>query len=93
MLKGIDPILNAEVLHALRAMGHDVEVIFLDASDEALLRRFSETRRPHPLGAFGDVLSAIQRERERLGPLRAQARVVFDTTDRTMRGLPPPRAT
>jgi UPF0042 nucleotide-binding protein len=68
----------------------DVQVLFLDASDESLLRRFSETRRPHPLNADGGapgsregaiaVLDGIHMERERLAPLRARATVVVDTT-------------
>lgn len=68
------------VLAELEAGGHEVEVLFLDCADEALVHRFSETRRPHPLAPGGDVLEAIQRERERLGSLRARARQVIDTT-------------
>jgi UPF0042 nucleotide-binding protein len=82
-------------LVSLRAR-RDVIVLFLDASDETLLRRFSETRRPHPLiarsrgeAAIGGPASAEPRvsltdglllERERLAPLRAQASVELDTT-------------
>jgi len=63
----------------------DVHVIFLDASDETLLHRFSESRRPHPLNATGEsgaiaVLDGIRMERERLASLRARATIVFDTT-------------
>jgi UPF0042 nucleotide-binding protein len=63
----------------------DVEVLFLDASDEALLRRFNETRRPHPLATLNEnlsmaVLDGIAMERERLAPLRALAGRVIDTT-------------
>lgn len=62
-----------------------VEVLFLDASDETLLRRFNETRRPHPLSRSEDggniaVLDGIALERERLSPLRAIAGRVIDTT-------------
>ncbi len=61
----------------------DVQLVFLDASDEAILRRFSETRRPHPLstgeGALA-VLDGVRIERERLAPLRARATRIFDTT-------------
>jgi UPF0042 nucleotide-binding protein len=78
---------TSELVEELRARGHEVEVIFLDASDEALVRRFSETRRPHPLAPGGDLLDAIQRERERLGPLRAQAKHVFDTTPMSVHDL------
>ncbi len=56
-------------------------VIFLEASDEALLRRFSETRRPHPLGGSGTtVKQSIARERRRLAPIRRVADVVLDTS-------------
>jgi RNase adapter protein RapZ len=63
----------------------EVQVIFLDASDEMLLRRFSETRRRHPLDTSGldgagPVIEGIRLERERLAGLRARATRVFDTT-------------
>ncbi len=73
------------VLDALADGGkRRVEVVFCDASDEAILRRFSETRRPHALasegtGAFA-VLDGVRLERERLSPLRARATRVIDTT-------------
>lgn len=57
-----------------------VTVIFLEASDSALLRRFSETRRPHPLGAGLPVREGIRRERVLLEPIRALADLVIDTT-------------
>jgi UPF0042 nucleotide-binding protein len=60
----------------------EVTLLFLDASDEALLRRFSETRRPHPMAGEGEPLvDSIRRERELLGELRARADMVVDTTD------------
>jgi UPF0042 nucleotide-binding protein len=69
----------------------DVQLAFFDASDETLLHRFSETRRPHPLstGAGGAlaVLDGVRLERERLAPLRALATRVFDTTDRSVHEL------
>ncbi len=55
-------------------------LVFVDASDEALVRRFSETRRPHPLGADLPVRNGIRRERDLLEPIRARADVVLDTT-------------
>ena len=76
-----------QAFEALRDAGHDVEVIFLDASDDALVRRFSETRRPHPLAPGGDVLEGIQRERERMSSLRARARHVIDTTQMSVHDL------
>jgi len=80
----------SEVLAALERTGQRFEVLFLDASDESLLRRYSETRRPHPLSAAGAgswsqagpvaVFDSIAIERERLAPLRARANLVVDTT-------------
>jgi len=67
-------------LDELAASGHDVEVLFLDCADDALVRRYSETRRPHPLAPGGDVMEAIARERERLSPLRVRAKHVIDTS-------------
>ena len=74
-------------LAALRNAGHRVEVLFLDARDEALLRRFSSTRRPHPLSPDGDVLEGVHRERTELAPVRAVADRVFDTSDLTVHEL------
>ncbi len=74
----------AQVFDVLEQGGHEVEVLFLDSSDEALVHRFSETRRPHPLAPGGDVVAAIKRERERLASLRARATHVIDTTDRSI---------
>jgi UPF0042 nucleotide-binding protein len=80
----------AAALELLSVPGErELSVIFLDASDEALLRRFSSTRRPHPLSttlepgseqAATAVLDGIRIERERLTPLRARATMVLDTT-------------
>jgi UPF0042 nucleotide-binding protein len=57
----------------------DVKLIFLEASDESLMRRFSETRRPHPLGDM-PVRKAIADERRRLRPIRRLADIVIDTS-------------
>jgi UPF0042 nucleotide-binding protein len=67
-------------VYQLRASGSVVRTLFLEASDEVLVRRFEGTRRRHPLGQEG-VTEAITRERERLEPIRALADVVVDTTD------------
>lgn len=61
-------------------------VIFLEASDAALVRRFSETRRPHPVGA-DQVLDGILQERSRLEPIKQLADKVFDTSDLTVHEL------
>ena len=55
-------------------------VIYLEANDAALLRRFSETRRPHPLGNNAPVKSALQQERKHLKGIRALADIVIDTS-------------
>jgi UPF0042 nucleotide-binding protein len=55
-------------------------VLFLEASDDALLRRFSETRRPHPLGKDSTVKSALKKERRLLQPIRALADMVVDSS-------------
>ena len=55
-------------------------LVFIEASDEALLRRFSETRRPHPLGHDRPVREGLRRERELMAPIRKLADVVIDTT-------------
>jgi UPF0042 nucleotide-binding protein len=56
-------------------------LLFLEASDEVLVRRFSETRRPHPLASDLPVIEGIRREREMLAELRAKADMVFDTSE------------
>jgi UPF0042 nucleotide-binding protein len=56
-------------------------LLFLEASDETLVRRFSETRRPHPLAGDGPVIEGIRREREQLAELRGLADLVFDTSE------------
>jgi UPF0042 nucleotide-binding protein len=77
-----------EVLDALDASGsRDLHVLFIDASDESIIRRFSETRRPHPLAPDGDVIEGIELERVRLAPLRARSTRVVDTTRLTVHEL------
>jgi UPF0042 nucleotide-binding protein len=67
-----------EAFAQLRAQGHTLEVLFLDATDEVLLRRFSETRRRHPLSG-DDLRQGIALEREILRGLREDAEAVVDT--------------
>ena len=62
-------------------------LIFLEASDEALLRRFSETRRPHPLAPTGSVIEGILAERARLRRIKKMADKVLDTSDLTVHEL------
>lgn len=56
-------------------------LLFLDADDEALVRRYSETRRPHPLGGKRSVLRSVQLERQQLAPIRAMADLVLNTSE------------
>ena len=56
-------------------------LLFLEASDEVLIRRFSETRRPHPLATGRPLIEGIAQERELLADLRAEADLIFDTGD------------
>jgi UPF0042 nucleotide-binding protein len=67
-------------LAASREHGWRPQLMFLDATDEALVRRFESVRRPHPLQGEGRLLDGIQAERELLGDLRAEAQVVIDTS-------------
>jgi len=69
------------------SLGADLKVLFLEASDESLVRRFETNRRPHPLQGRGRLLDGIRRERELLGNLRASADLVIDTSQRTIHDL------
>ncbi len=58
----------------------ETRLVFLECGDSVLLRRFSETRRPHPLGATSSVKRSIKRERERLEPIKNLADAILDTS-------------
>jgi len=72
-------------LAALEGMGIRSQILFLDASDEVLVRRFEETRRKHPLGAH--VLDGIRSERRRLQPVKERADKIIDTSTLSVRDL------
>lgn len=74
--------LFSELPEALRALRErrEMRLMFLDASDEALVRRFEAVRRPHPLQGEGTIVDGIRRERERLAAVRESADVIVDTT-------------
>ena len=74
-------------LDALDALGIAVELLFLDASNDTLVRRYSETRRRHPSDGGGSLTAAIARERLALEPLRERACVAWDTTGMTLATL------
>jgi RNase adapter protein RapZ len=75
-----------EVYRKLRR-NYPATLVFIEASDEALARRFSETRRPHPMGADLSVLEGIRAERKRMATIREIADVVIDTTKFTVHEL------
>ncbi len=71
----------AAALETLTEGGHQVDVLFLEARDEVLIRRYSESRRRHPMATEGTVLQGIEAERDLLQHLRHNARRVVDTSD------------
>ena len=75
------------VLDELDAAGYSVHVLFFEASDEVLVRRFSETRRPHPLSPAGTPADGIRLEHEKLAGLRERATRIVDTTALTVHEL------
>jgi len=76
-----------DALEELRARGHRPEVLFLEAADETLVRRYHETRRRHPLAGDGNVLDGIRAERGALAHLREEADRIIDTTGLTVHQL------
>lgn len=76
-----------ETLDTLRAQGYRPEVLFLDAGDEVLVRRYHETRRRHPLAGEGNVLDGIRAERKALAHLREIADRIVDTSGLTVHQL------
>jgi UPF0042 nucleotide-binding protein len=76
-----------EALHELKRRGHTVEVLFFEASDEALVRRYHESRRRHPLGAEGNVLDAIRAERKAMAHMREIADRIIETSAQTVHQL------
>ncbi|SNU00723.1 UPF0042 nucleotide-binding protein [Ruaniaceae bacterium KH17] len=75
------------VVDQLRGGGLNYRILYLDASNEVLVRRFDSVRRPHPMQGDGILLDGILRERERLAELRNRADVVIDTSDLTVHDL------
>lgn len=75
------------MLERVKAMGHSVKLLFLEAREEVLIRRFSESRRPHPLLPHLPVLEGIRFEKERLTELRRHADRIIDTSDLTVHQL------
>jgi UPF0042 nucleotide-binding protein len=70
-----------DITRALRGARQQLRVVFLDASDDVLVRRYEAVRRPHPLQGEGTIVDGIRHERERLTSIRESADLVIDTTD------------
>jgi len=75
------------VFRQLRGKGVAVSLLFLEADEKALVRRFSETRRPHPLAINQPAIEGIREEREALRPIRKMADMILDTSEYTVHGL------
>ncbi len=84
---GDAPLAFAAMRGALEGRGIRPQVIFLEARDEVIIRRFSETRHRHPLGDQRGIASSIAEERRLLDPVREQADLVLDTSDLSLREL------
>ena len=77
-----------EVFGRLRKRGFETTLIFLEARDEVIVRRFSESRRPHPLAVGkGSVLEAVRKERRKLSAIRRLADQILDTSEMTVHEL------
>ena len=76
-----------EILSRIRRQVPGTRLLFLDASEEALIRRFSETRRPHPLSGERSLLQSLRSERAMLEEVRGVADVVADTSEMTVHEL------
>ena len=74
-------------LSHLEEMGFEYQILFLDASDEVLVRRFEETRRKHPLAQAGGILEGIRAERQRLQAVKEQADKFIDTSTLSVHDL------
>lgn len=76
-----------EVLSEIDMQGIQYEILFLEASDETLVRRYKESRRRHPLSSHGESLEVIREERNRLQDLRGRANKIIDTSNMAVQQL------
>jgi len=76
-----------EVFRHLKARGLQLNLLFVEADEKIVLRRFSETRRPHPLAVNQPVIEGVREEREALSPIRKMADMILDTSDLTVHQL------
>lgn len=77
----------ASILQKEKDAGYDIEILFMDASDNALVKRYKETRRVHPLASGGRVEEGIRRERELLSGIKTRADYVLDSSNLLTREL------
>jgi len=84
---GDAPVALAAMREALEGRGIVPRIVFLEARDDIIIRRYSETRHRHPLGDGEGVASSIARERQLLEPIRLEADVIVDTSDLSLRQL------
>lgn len=75
------------ILERVKGLGHSVHLLFLEAREEVLVRRFSESRRPHPLLPHLPVLEGVRFEKDRVADLRRHADRIIDTSDLTVHEL------
>jgi len=76
-----------DIFRELKKKGQKIKILFLESSEEVLVRRFKETRRQHPLAGKGSVLEGIKRERNKLSDLRILASEIVDTSSLTVHQL------
>lgn len=76
-----------EMIIELKSKGYPVDVLFLDSSDETLIKRYKETRRKHPLSTDGNITEGISKERERLKELKDLSDITIDTSNYNVHDL------
>jgi UPF0042 nucleotide-binding protein len=78
---------SMRIIQDLKREGYQIEILFLESSDQVLIRRFSETRRQHPLALGGSIRDGLQMERNRLQEIRGMANQVIDTSELSVHQL------
>ena len=76
-----------DILYKQKEKGYELEILFMDAQDKTLVKRYKETRRVHPLAMEGRIEDGIRQERELLAEIRKKADFVIDTTNLLTREL------
>jgi UPF0042 nucleotide-binding protein len=76
-----------ECVKSIRDVGHHVDILFLDATDETIIHRYKETRRKHPLAQRGRAIDGVTKEREKLATIKSNATHIVDTSHLLVRDL------